>query len=237
MSYKGHSVLAVVPARGGSKGIPLKNLRELGGKPLIGHAAEVVQALDWIDHAVISTDHEEMARVARQHGLDAPFLRPPELATDTSTAVDAWRHAWLACEEHYGMRFELSLLLEPTSPMRTPQDLERCVSGLLDGGYDAAATVSRTPAHFSPHKTLTVGQDQTIGFYLQDGASYSIRQKIPAYYHRNGLCYAVRRETLVTKGRIIEHNCLAVVVDRHVVNIDDEHELEYAEFLLAKERE
>jgi CMP-N-acetylneuraminic acid synthetase len=231
------TILAVVPARGGSKSIPRKNLKYVGGISLVGRAAEVVGALPFIDAALISTDDLEIAAEATAHGLDAPFMRPPELSDDTATSVDMWRHAWLAAEEHYGKRFDLSVLVEPTSPLRRPDDVERTLRALIDAGAPAAATVSRTPAHYTPHKTLKINDKGEIDFYLEGGARHSLRQGIPAYYHRNGLCYAVTREHLIDEGLIIDRNAVAVVIDRHVVNIDEVFELELAEWLLEREKD
>ncbi|MDP6564268.1 MAG: acylneuraminate cytidylyltransferase family protein [Alphaproteobacteria bacterium] len=231
----GHKVLAVVPARGGSKSIPRKNLAKVAGISLVGRAARIAASLDWVDQAIVSTDDEEIAWEANRHGIEAPFLRPDELAGDLANSIDMWRQAWLAAEAHYQMRFELSILLEPTSPLRRADDITRTVRALLDGGHKAAATVCPTPAHFTPHKTLTLDRDGVIGFYLPEGSRHSLRQTIPSYYHRNGICYAVRRPTLVDEGQIIEDDCLAVVIDRPVVNIDEPFELELAEWLLARE--
>ena len=94
----------------------------------------------------------------------------------------------------------------------------------------------QAPAHFTPHKCLTLDENGIIGFFHQKGRQFSIRQKIPAYYFRNGICYALKRSTLIEKGFIIEQNCKAVVIERKVVNIDDQHELEYAEFLFQKHK-
>jgi len=231
----GLTILAVVPARGGSKSIPRKNLKMVGGVSLVGRAARVAKALPFVDAALISTDDPEIAAEAKAHGLDAPFLRPLELSGDTATSVEMWRHAWRAAEQHYGRRFDLSVLLEPTSPLRRPQDVERTLRALIDAGAPAAATVSPTPAHYTPHKTLKINQKGEIEFYLEGGAKHSLRQGIPAYYHRNGLCYAVTRDHLVSHGCIIDRGAVAVVVDRHVVNIDDMFELELAEWLLERE--
>lgn len=231
----GRTVLAVVPARGGSKSIPRKNLKMVGGVSLVARASQVAAALPFIDAALISTDDPEIAAEAKAHGLDAPFMRPPELSGDTATSVDMWRHAWLAAEAHYGKRFDLSVLLEPTSPLRRPEDVECTLRALIDAGAPAAATVSPTPAHYTPHKTLKINDKGEIDFYLEGGANHSLRQGIPAYYHRNGLCYAVTRDHLVNEGCIIDRGTVAVVVDRHVVNIDDMFELELAEWLLERE--
>ena len=234
MSYKGFKVLAVIPARGGSKGIPHKNLCRIAGTSLVGHAAETARSLDWIDRTIVSTDDEKIAAEGRKYGVAVPFLRPPELASDTARSSDMWQHAWLESEAHFGEQFDISVLLEPTSPLRGPEDIKRTVDTLLDGDCYAAATVSRAPAHFTPHKCLTIDVGGIIGFYHARGRQYSIRQKIPDYYFRNGICYALKRNTLLEKGIIIEENCKAVVIERPVVNIDDMHELEYAEFLFLK---
>jgi CMP-N-acetylneuraminic acid synthetase len=230
------TVLAVVPARGGSKGLPGKNLRQVGGVSLVGRAARLAASLGWIDRAVLSTDDAAIAAEGLRHGIAVPFMRPPELASDTAASADMWRHAWLAAEAHYAMRFDVSLLLEPTSPLRGGADLAATMTALVDGGHRTAATVSPTPAHFTPHKTLTVDAANRLGFYRADGAAYATRQRIPAYFHRNGLCYAATRAALVDAGEIIGDDCAAVVIERPVVNIDDAFELELAEWLLERER-
>lgn len=234
MTWQGKNVLAVIPARGGSKSIPRKNLVKLDGLSLVGRAAKVALSLSWIDHAILSTDDEEIAAEGRLHRLEVPFMRPAELAGDKSNSIEMWRQVWLAAEEHFGIRFEYSLLLEPTSPLRRAEDIERTMRVLVEGNHKAAATFSRTPAHFTPHKTLTIDETGRIGFYLPEGARHSLRQSIPPYYHRNGICYAVRRDTLVNCGTIIENDCVAVVIDRHVINIDDDFDLLVARMLLAQ---
>ena len=234
MAREGMTILAVVPARGGSKGIVRKNLRHVGGLSLVARAAKLAAELAWIDHAVLSTDDDEIAAEGRNHGLDVPFMRPPELAADNALSVDMWRHAWLASEDHYAMRFDASVLLEPTSPLRQPGDVERTIDALIAGNHKAAATISRSSAHHTPHKTLTVDDDGRIGFFLPRGADHSLRQSVPACYHRNGLCYAATRSTLIDDGHIIEDDCVAVVIERPVVNIDEPFDLEMAEFLIGR---
>jgi len=233
MTWQGKSVLAVIPARGGSKSIPRKNLVKLGGISLVGRSAKLALSLPWIDHVVLSTDDEEIADEGRLHGLDVPFMRPAELAEDKSNSIEMWKQVWLEAEEHYGICFEYSLLLEPTSPLRRSEDVERTIQALVEGNHRAAATFSRTPAHYTPHKTLTIDTEGMVGFYLPEGARHSLRQSIPPYYHRNGICYAVRRDTLIEHGAIIERGCAAIVIDRPVVNIDDEFDLDIARMLIA----
>jgi len=198
----------------------------------VGHAASICAALPELDASILSTDDSKIVAEGTKHGLDAPFLRPDEFSGDTASSADMWRHAWLSAEAHYGMQFDFSVLLEPTSPMRRAGDVRTTLEMLISGNHAAAATVSPTPAHYAPQKTLTVDAKGDLGFY--DPADQTARrQDIPPYYHRNGLCYAVRRETLVDRGHIIEEGCAAVIVARPVVNIDEPFDLELAEFLMT----
>ena len=233
--FAGRTVLAVVPARGGSKGIPRKNLREVGGVSLVGRVGDLARSLDWLDASVLSTDDREIAEEGHRHGLDVPFMRPADLAGDLAGSHGVWRHALTEAEAHYGKRFDVSILLEPTSPLRRKEDLEATVKALLDGPHKGAVTISLAPAHFTPHKCLTVS-DGRIGFYHPQGTQHSTRQTIPAYYFRNGICYALTREVLMQEDVIIGDDCAAVIVDRPVINIDDPLDLELAEFLLERER-
>jgi len=235
MSYKGFKILAVIPASGGSKGIPRKNLCTVAGVSLVGHAAKAALSLDWIDRTVLSTDDDDIAAEGQKYGATVPFRRPADLASDRARSTDMWKHAWLASEDHFEEKYDISILLEPTSPLRRPEDIQTTVKTLIENDCDAAATFSRAPAHFTPHKCLTLDDNGIIAFYHEHGRQFSIRQKIPDYYFRNGICYAVKRRTLLEKEMIIEENCKAVVIERPVVNIDDLHELEYAEFLFQKD--
>jgi CMP-N-acetylneuraminic acid synthetase len=227
-------VLAVVPARGGSKGIPRKNLCKVGGLSLIAHAARTARALAWIDRAILTTDDEEMAAEGRRHGLDVPFLRPAELATDVANPNEMWRHAWLESERCFGRRFDVSLLLQPTTPLRRPDEVERTLVTLIAGEHAAAATVCRVPADFLPQRCLVLGDDGRLSFLHPEGGKVTRRQDAPALYYRDGTCYARTRESLVEQARWVEDDCAGVVIDHFVVNIDEPFELELAEFVLAR---
>ena len=170
------------------------------------------------------------------YGLDGFFSRPHYLATDDATSHHVWKHAFHVAEEHYKETFTISILLEPTSPLRRVSDLFETVLKVASGGYSAAITVSPTPASYTPHKTLELNQDGILKFYREDGKNFSLRQKIPQYYHRNGVCYAAKRETLLDEklNTIIESDCAGVVIDQPVVNIDEPIDLEYAAWLLSR---
>jgi len=234
MSLHDKTILAVIPARGGSKGIPSKNLREINGKSLIAHAAFCAQSLTWIDNIILSSDNEEFCLHAKSLNIDVPFIRPAELSTDNAKSIDMWKHAWLTSEEHYNKTFDISILLEPTSPLRKPEDITKTVELLINKNSYSVATVSKTPGHYTPHKTLKINQSGNIESYLEDGIKFSIRQDIPDYYHRNGICYATTRESLIDKNNLMQKNCIAHVIDRPIVNIDEEIDLKLAEVLMAE---
>ncbi len=228
------AVLAVIPARGGSKGIPGKNMKRLGGLTLVGRATQLAVSLNWIDQVIVSTDDPEIAAEVARQGGDVPFLRPAALADDVASSDDMWRHAWHAAEDHYGQQFDVSLLLEPTSPLRQPADLTATMAALFGGAYHGAATVSPTPAHYAPQKTLTVNEGR-VGFLLEEGARTARRQDVPQLYHRNGLCYALHRAPFLDGAPIFDDACAAVIVERPVANIDEPFELELAEWLLERQ--
>lgn len=224
-------MLAVVPARGGSKGIPRKNLCKVGGLSLVAHVARTVRALDWIDRAVLTTDDPEIAEEGRRQGLEVPFMRPASLATDDAGPNEMWRHAWTESEQRFGCEFDVSLLLQPTTPLRLPQEVERTVATLIEGGHGAAATVCAVPGDFLPQRILELGADGRLSFYLPEGRGVTRRQDAPALYYRDGTCYARTRRSMIEEARDVEEDCAAVVIDHFVVNIDEPFELELAEFV------
>ncbi|MBX7146185.1 MAG: acylneuraminate cytidylyltransferase family protein [Alphaproteobacteria bacterium] len=236
MTWKNYKILAVIPARGGSKGIPYKNLQKIGNISLIGHSANVAKKLKWIDRIVLSTDDQKIADEGLKYGIEVPFMRPANLASDTATGADAWKHAWLTCEELWDCQFDISILLQPTTPLRKTDEIEKTLTTMLAGNFDAATTVSKVPGHYTPQKIFTLDQSDVLHFYCEDGHKYSNRQAIPSYYTRNGLCYAVKRDTLINHGYIVEKNCAAVIIDRPIINIDDPYDLELARFAYDKER-
>ncbi len=234
MTWNSLSVLAVIPARGGSTGIPYKNLHKVGGRSLIEHAAGTVAALSWIDRAVLSTDDEKIAEEGRGCGLEAPFMRPAELSGDLSPAVETWRHAWLASEEHYGCSFDISLLLQPTTPLRRADDVERTVRTMIEGGHRAATAVSRLPGHYTPEKIVKLDDKGCLSLYSEKSAGITARQAFPTYYFRNGVCYSATRDAVVRDLDIVNSDCVGVVIDEPIANIDDPIELEWAEFLAQR---
>ena len=140
----GKRVLVVVPARGGSKGVKLKNLRPINGTPIVALVGTVVRQIPFIDRAIVSTDHPKIAEVAREAGLDVPFMRPANFSGDIVSDWDVLNHALLACEKLDNTHYDIVVMLQPTSPFRKPEHVTTTVTRLIDGGYDAVWTVSKT---------------------------------------------------------------------------------------------
>ena len=228
--YKGKRVLAVVPARGGSKGVKLKNLREIDGKSLIYRAGETIGAVKEIDLAVVSTDHEEIAEQAIKSGLSAPFRRPETLSGDRIGDVEVLTHALLASEERGNTVYDVVLMIQPTSPSRRPDHIWSALAKLIDGGFDSVWTVSETDSKAHPLKQLMFTDDR-MDYYDPRGAKIIARQQLKTLYHRNGIAYAITRKCLLNQKSIKGPNASAIIINGPVANIDTEFDLTFAEFL------
>lgn len=230
----GRRVLAVVPARSGSKGIPDKNMIEVDGRSLIAWTGLCLEQCASLDCAVISTDSERYAEEGRRHGLEAPFLRPPELSSDLATALDTVTHALLATEERSGEHFDIILVTEPTCPLRRPEDVEGTLRTLVERGADSAVAVSRADAKFHPRKALRMVGTR-LEYYEPSGATVTARQTLEPLYYRNGACYAITRRCLLELQMIIGPVCEAYPIDRWLPNIDDPRDVALARFLVAEQ--
>lgn len=223
--YKNKRILAVVPARGGSKGIPLKNLRKISGVPLVGMVGQVIKQIPEIDRAVVSTDHQEIALVANSYGLESPFMRPESIAGDIIGDVDVLRHAIQETEKNDGTRYDVILMLQPTSPLRKPEHIRDAYEKLIDNNLDAVWTVSETDSKAHPLKQLLINNDK-LEYYDANGSKIIARQQLQPVYHRNGVAYALTRECLMDMGSLIGNNAAPVVIEGTMISIDTEWDLQ-----------
>jgi CMP-N-acetylneuraminic acid synthetase len=217
---KGKSLLAVVPARGGSKGVPLKNIHPLAGKPLITHTAELIRACGCFDKTVVSTDEPRIAEVARTAGLDVPFLRPAEISGDRIGDWDVLAHALQETERLAGVQYDVVVMLQPTSPLRRVVDVHQTIERLLDGGWDAVWTVSATPLKYHPFKQLTIEDGGQLRLVDARGQGIIARQQLTPVYHRNGVAYAFTRRTVLEYRTLLPERATALVLDGEFVSID-----------------
>ncbi len=230
--YQNKRILAVVPARGGSKGIPLKNLRKIKGISLVGLAGTVARSIPYIDRAVVSTDHDEIAREALAHGLDAPFRRPVEISGDRIGDVEVLSHALTATEDDDGNRYDVVVMLQPTSPLRKAEHVKTVIEKLVNEDLDSVWTVSETDSKAHPLKQLMV-IDGRLEYYDPKGAVIVARQELKPVYHRNGIAYALTRDCLLGRKSLLGPRAGAVMVAGHVVSIDTDWDLDLAEFISA----
>jgi CMP-N-acetylneuraminic acid synthetase len=228
----GRRRLAIVPARGGSKGLPGKNLAVVGGKTLVARAVETAVASGLFDFVLVSTEDPTIAAEGRRAGGSTPFLRPAPLAGDRSAIVDAVKDALVRLAAAGQAPFDLVVLLEPTSPMRDTEILRRTVQAAESEGADAAFTVSPVPARFHALKQFHIGRGNIARFAHPEGGAVANRQELEPSFVRNGLCYAVRRSALDAGLGLLGANPRAIVVEGPIVNIDDAEDLALARRLL-----
>ncbi len=204
------NVLGLVPARGGSKGIPRKNVRPLAGRPLLAYAADAARGSGVIDRVVLSTDDPEIRAVGLACGLEAPFLRPADLAADDTPMLPVVEHAVRALGD-LGWAAEIVVLLQPTSPLRRPAHIARAVDELRQTGADSVVSVVELPLHLSPDYVMRIEDGRLVNF-LAEGARVTRRQDARPAYVRDGTVYAVRVETLRGHGSLYGPNCRPLVL-------------------------
>lgn len=232
-------VLAVIPARGGSKGLPGKNIRPLAGLPLIAHSIEAARMIPSVARCVVSTDSEEIAEVARAHGGDVPFLRPAELAADDTPMAPVLRHALETVEAQEGSRYDMLLLIDPTSPARDPEQIEAAIAQLA-AADDLDGVISVSQPTFNPTwvgvKPSADGSG-ALERYYPVGTGITRRQDAERYLRINGNFYVWRRDFVVRledswfdEGR----HGMVEIPERQAFAIDYEYEFELLEALVAQ---
>lgn len=224
--------IAFIFARGGSKGLPGKNIRLLGGKPLIAWSIEHALAVKRIERVIVSTDSEEIAEVARAHGAEVPFMRPAELAGDKSSEWLAWRHALNYLRETMGILPEVMVSIPTTAPLRLVLDIESCLDEYEKGGTDMVITV--TDAHRSPYFNMVKSNtDGTVGLVNQPQSAIVRRQDAPAVYDMTTVCYVANPEFVMTHNAIFDGRVKAVhVPTERAIDIDTLLDFQITESLL-----
>jgi CMP-N-acetylneuraminic acid synthetase len=213
-------VLGIIPARGGSKGIPRKNIRPLAGKPLLAYTAEAARAARHLERTILSTDDLEIAEVGRRCGLEVPFLRPPGLACDHTPTLPVLRHAVHAIEEA-GDRYEAICLLQPTHPLRGPEHIDGCIELLMQSGADTVMTVLAVPPEHNPYWVYFQDAQGYLRLSTGEPAPIPRRQDLPAAFHREGSVYVTRRDVLMEQKTLYGQRVLGYPMDAaHSINLD-----------------
>lgn len=228
-------VVAFIFARGGSKGVPRKNIRPLAGKPLIAWSIEAARACPRVSRIIVSTDDLEIAETARLHGAEVPFMRPDELARDESPEWLAWQHA-VRSVQAAGDAFDFFLSVPATSPMRHPDDLTACIAALE--AKDCECVVTMTPSQRNPYFNMVRRNDDgTLRIAVDAGRPISNRQDAPPVYDLTTVAYATTPSFILTHDDLFEGRVKGVVVPRErCLDIDDQLDFDFAEFLLSERR-
>jgi CMP-N-acetylneuraminic acid synthetase len=227
-------VLGVIPARGGSKGLPGKNLKTLGALSLVGHAIASTREATRLTRTIVSTDDPAIAEEARRHGAEVPFLRPAELANDHAGMIPVLQHAVRWLESTAGQRPDFVVTLQPTSPFRIGADIDRTIAKVVETGADSAQTLSEASYH--PFFMKTLEGDRTVALFA-DGHKFVRRQDAPAVYQPSGAVYVTRYTTLMDEGRVLGADNRGIVMGfESSVNIDTEWDFMLADLLLRAGR-
>ena len=227
-------IIGTVCARGGSKGLPKKNIMHLAGKPLIAYTIEV--ALKWkkIDKLIISTDDNEIAKISTEYGAEVPFMRPAELATDTADKLPVLQHAVKFCEKEYNTGYDVVVDLDPTAPLRKISDLDNALNKFLNSDADVLYSVCR--ARKSPYFNM-VELDENGYAHLSKPLKNKIarRQDSPEVYDMNASIYIFNRDFLLTADSIHSGKAVVYVMDDiSAFDIDRKIDFQFIEFLLKK---
>jgi CMP-N-acetylneuraminic acid synthetase len=227
------AILGLIPARGGSKRLPRKNLLPLAGKPLLAWTVEAALAARHLDRVVLSTDDDELAAIGREYGADVPFTRPAELAGDTSGTSDVVLHA-LRTLQAQGQRYDYVVILQPTSPLRTAQDVDGAVELLLDRHADAVISVCETdhPPEWSNH----LPDDLSMARFFRPGIRAMRSQDLPRSYRLNGAVYVYNCARLLATGSLeMDDNSYAYIMPRErSVDIDSAIDFEIAQLFMQR---
>ncbi len=225
-------VLGVVTARGGSKGVPHKNIRPLGGKPLLAWTAAAAQAATRLARTILTTDDDAIAAAGRACGLDVPFMRPPELARDDTPTIPVLQHA-VAAVEASGDLFDAVCLLQPTNPFRTPATIDACIALLESSKADSVVTILPIPAEHNPHWAYFRDESGRLRLAMGEPTPIPRRQALPPAFHREGSVYVVRRDVLMERSSLYGAVVLGYEVDpARAINIDTPHDWARAEELV-----
>lgn len=228
----GLRVLAVVPARGGSKSVVRKNIATMAGKPLIAYTIEEAKKVSEICDLVVSTDDEEIAAVSQSLGALVPFIRPAHLAADDSQSAPVIEHCLRFMESMRKCTYDAVLMLQPTTPLRKSDHIERAIKMLETNDCESVVSVVSV-AGYHPFRMKRFVDNRLLNFIEQGFEDMRPRQLLPPVYIRNGAIYLTRRNVIIDRGWLVGEPCVGFEMEAHEsVNIDTRDDLLFAEFIL-----
>lgn len=232
--YKDKSIIGIIPARWGSKGVPYKNIRLLNGKPLVAWTIETALASKYLDKVIVSTDNGLIAETSVKYGAEVPFRRPKKYATDKSRSIDVILHAikWL---EGHNEFYDYFMMLQPTSPLRISEDIDKAIELLFTKNAMAIVSVCETDHH--PYWSNMLSSDGGMKDFLERDVMNKTRQELPVYYRLNGAIYLANKDYLKTQCGFIGEKTYAYIMPRErSIDIDCEIDMGHAEFMMKINR-
>ncbi|MEA2015212.1 MAG: acylneuraminate cytidylyltransferase family protein [Actinomycetota bacterium] len=228
--YKGKTILGLIPARCGSKGLPRKNIKPLLGKPLIVWTIEQALASKYLDRVIVSTDDKEIVEVSKKYGAEVPFMRPKELATDEAKGIDVVLHTidWI---EKNDQLYDLVMLLQPTSPLRKSEDIDKAIELLILKKAKAIVSVCEVDHH--PLWANILPEDGCMKGFIKTEIMNKSRQELPVFYRLNGAIYFAYCNYLKRQKSFFGRDTFAYIMPQErSIDIDDEIDFKLAEFLM-----
>ncbi len=228
--YKGKNILGLIPARGGSKGLPRKNIKPLLGKPLIAWTIKQALASKYLDIVVVSTDDKEIAKISKKYGAEVPFMRPKELASDKAQGIEVVLHAidWM---EKNDKQYDLLMLLQPTSPLRRSEDIDKVIE--LSFLKEAKAIVSVCETDHHPLWANTLPEDGCMKDFIRKEIMNKNKQELPVFYKLNGAIYLAYCNYLKEQESFFGEKTFAYIMPKsRSIDIDDEIDFELAQILI-----
>jgi CMP-N,N'-diacetyllegionaminic acid synthase len=227
-------ILGLIPARGGSKGIPHKNIKLLGDKPLLEYTSEIALQVAVLSEVIVSTDDDAIISVAKNLGIQVPFIRPSELAQDETPTIDVVIHA-LNWYEKQNIFFDAVCLLQVTSPFRTVTFLEEAINKFIQNDCDSLVSVQKVPHEYNPHWTFEVNEVSNLKIATGENKIISRRQDLPIAYHRDGSIYITKTEVLLNQKSLYgEKIAFIESLPKFYVNIDTIDDWKTAEKMIKK---
>ncbi len=240
MTHISHKkILGIITARGGSKGIPGKNIKEIAGKPLIVYTIEAARAANIFDRVVLSTDDEQIADIARAYGCEVPFMRPAELAQDATPHLPVLQHAVNFLKEKENYYPDYIMILQPTAPLRTAQHIREAVKMIEANDIDSVVSVSEVPGHFHPQWQFIISENQQMAIFTGEPFTQIARhrQDLSKTYTRNGAIYLFRTAFLfdpIAPDFYGKKVAAYIMKPEESINIDTMEDWNEAEKLLGK---
>jgi len=227
-------ILGIIPARGGSKGIPGKNIKLLGGKPLLEYTAEAAKASKLLSRVILSSDDKEIIAVAEQLKLEVPFIRPSDLAQDNTPSIEVVKQALKFFEEN-GEKFDAVCLLQVTTPFRNNELIDRAIGKFTKGNFDSLISVREVPAEYNPHWVFEE-KEGNLRISTGENEIISRRQELPKAYHRDGAIYITRTSAILQNNSLFGKNIGFIdTTGSPYVNIDEPADWKSAEELLKND--